>query len=97
MRLIIICFALSLSGSICYGQSDSTKTVKQPVEKQVAIPGVDTPVSGGGMTAQEPLNGDTAPLTNPKKRKGKTQPPSDPRSFGVSIPVGKTKKDTLRQ
>ena len=97
MRLVIVCFAMSLYGSICFGQADSSKTTREPVQKQVAVPGVDTPISGGGLTAQEPLNGDVAPLTNDKKRKGKTQPPSDSRAFGVSVPVGKAKKDTLKQ
>lgn len=96
MRSVIVCFVISLYGSICFAQADSTKTLRQPVEKQVAIPGVDTPISGGGLTAQEPLNGDITPLSNDKKSKGKTQPPSDPRSFGVSVPLGKAKKDSLK-
>ncbi|UFH56654.1 hypothetical protein [Spirosoma sp. KNUC1025] len=94
MRLIVLCFAISLYGSVCYGQADSSKTTQQPTEKQLAIPGVDTPVSGGGLTAQTPENPVVTPKNGDKKRK--TQPPSDPRAFGVSVPIGKTKKDTLR-
>ena len=96
MRTLVFFLAASLSGSICLAQSDSSKVVQQPqkapVEKQVAIPGIDTPISGCGMTAQTPMN-PVPPAQNNKKRK--TLPPSDPRSFGVSVPVGKAKKDTL--
>lgn len=97
MRPIFICFAIILYGSVCFGQADSSKTTQPPVQKQVAVPGVDTPVSGGGLTAQTPTNPVPVPQSDDKKRKGKTQPPSDPRSFGVSVPIGKAKKDTLRQ
>ena len=97
MRLVLVCFAICLSSSLSFGQADSTKTTQQPVEKQVAIPGVDTPTSGGGLTAQEPAT--LAPVTTPqnidgdKKRKRKTQPPSDPRAFGVSVPIEPGKKE----
>ncbi|GAB4047439.1 hypothetical protein [Spirosoma litoris] len=94
MRTLLFFFVASLSGSLCFAQSDTTKTTTQePVVKQVAIPGVDTPISGGGMTAQTPAN-PIPPVQNDKKRK--TMPPSDPRAFGVSVPLGKARKDTLR-
>lgn len=94
MRTLLFFFAASLTGTLCLAQNDSTKTTTQePTVKQVAIPGVDTPLSGGGMTAQTPMN-PLPPVQNNKKRK--TMPPSDPRAFGVSVPVGKAKKDTLR-
>ena len=96
MRLVIVCFALSVYGSTCFGQTDSSKTTQQPVQRQVAVPGVDTPTSGGGLTAQTPPNNAAIPPGDDKNRKGKTQPPSDPRSFGVSVPIGKARKDTLR-
>ena len=92
MRPVLICLAMSLFGSVCFAQSDSSRTTQQPVQKQVSIPGVDTPISGGGNTAQVPTN-PVPPVQNNKKRK--TQPPSDPRAFGVSVPIGKTKKDSL--
>jgi hypothetical protein len=98
MRTLVFFLAASLTGSICLAQSDTAKIVREtqqePVERQVAIPGVDTPISGGGMTAQTPMN-PVPPAQNNKKRK--TQPPSDPRAFGVSVPVGggKAKRDTL--
>ncbi len=96
MRPVLVCFAICLYSSICFGQADSSKTTQEPVQKQVAVPGVDTPVSGGGLTAQTPENSVVTPQSGNKKRKGKTQPPSDPRSFGVSVSLGKAKKDTLR-
>lgn len=92
MRPVFICLAMSLFGSVCLAQSDTAKTIQQPVQKQVSIPGVDTPISGGGITAQVPAN-PVPPVQNKNKRK--TQPPSDPRAFGVSVPIGKTKKDSL--
>jgi hypothetical protein len=98
MRTLLFFLAISLYTSISFAQSDSTKAVQQtpvqqsPAPKQVAIPGVDTPLSGGGMTAQTP-NNPIPPVQDNKKRK--TLPPSDPRAFGVSVPVGKAKRDTL--
>ena len=72
MRTLVFLLAASLSGSICLAQSDSSKVVQQPqqapVERQVAIPGIDTPISGGGMTAQTPMN-PVPPAQNNKKRK----------------------------
>ena len=62
--------------------------------KEVFIPGVNTPVSGPGMTAQVPEN--QGPIPQSGEKDPKLLPPSDPRSFGVSIPLGKTKKDTLK-
>ena len=94
MRPVFLCLAISLYSSLCFGQNDSSKTTQQPVQKQVFIPGVDTPVSGPGMTAQVPTN--SAPPTQNGNKKRKTAPPSDPRAFGVSVPIGKTKKDSLR-
>ena len=96
MRLVIACLALSLVGSVCYGQAaDTSKTTTQPpTQREVFVPGVDTPVSGPGLTAQVPIN--EPPVVPKGKKQRKTQPPSDPRSFGVSVPLEKTKRDTLR-
>lgn len=94
MRFIVIFIAASLYGSVVFAQRDSSKTTKMPVRRDVSIPGVDTPISGGGMTAQMPVvTPQPAPNTDKKRR---TQPPSNPRAFGVSIPLEKAKKDTLR-
>lgn len=98
MRTLLFFLALSTYSTLSFAQSDSTKKVQQtpvqqsPAPKQVAIPGVDTPISGGGMSAQTPNNPVPA-VQDGKKRK--TLPPSDPRAFGVSVPVGKAKRDTL--
>ena len=94
MRPVLIFLAMSLSGSLCFAQRDSSKTTKAPVQREVFIPGVNTPISGGGMTAQMPVS--TPQATPDDRKKRKTQPPSDPRSFGISVPLEKTKKDTLR-
>ncbi|WP_020605042.1 hypothetical protein [Spirosoma spitsbergense] len=94
MRFIIIFLSVSLYGSIAFAQSDSSKTTRMPVRREVFIPGVNTPISGGGVTAQMPVN-PTMPAQDDNKKR-KTQPPSDPRAFGVSIPLEKAKKDTLR-
>ena len=95
MRAILFFIFISLYGSIAFAQGDSSKTTKMPVRRDVAIPGVDTPISGGGVTAQMPVN-PTMPAQNGNKKR-KTQPPSNPRAFGVSIPLekDKAKKDTL--
>ncbi|WP_018618988.1 hypothetical protein [Spirosoma luteum] len=96
MRAILFFIFISLYGSIAFAQGDSSKTTKMPVRREVFIPGVNTPISGGGMTAQTPVNSTMPAPDNGKKRK--TQPPSDPRAFGVSIPLEKDKamKDTLK-
>ncbi len=96
MRFIVVFISVSLYGSIAFAQIDSSKTTKMPVVRDVAIPGIDTPISGGGVTAQMPVN-PTMPAQNDNKKR-KTQPPSNPRAFGVSIPLEKekAKKDTLR-
>ncbi|WP_020594841.1 hypothetical protein [Spirosoma panaciterrae] len=96
MRTVLICSILCLSGTLCFAQADSSKVIQQPADRQVAIPGVDTPVSGPGLTAQVPLTTPPPPQNGRKKRR--TQPPSDPRGFGVAIPIekDKAKKDTLR-
>lgn len=94
MRFFIAFLFISLFGSASFAQSDSSKTLQAPVERRILIPGVNTPVSGPGMTAQVPVN--PAPELKPGEKEPKILPPSDPRSFGISIPFGKTKKDTLR-
>ncbi|MBD2699008.1 hypothetical protein IC229_00050 [Spirosoma sp. BT702] len=94
MKSAIVCFAICLFGSVCFGQADSSKTTQEPVQKQVFIPGVDTPTSGPGLTAQVPT---TTPPPPADGKKRKALPPSDPRSFGVSVPIGKAKKDSLRK
>ncbi|QHV97174.1 hypothetical protein [Spirosoma endbachense] len=98
MRSVLFFLSISLCGSICFGQIDSTKTPREPsTTTRVPIPGVDTPLSGPGTMLQSTPdpNAVVAPPNNGKKRKGKTVPPSDPRAFGVGVPIGKAKKDSL--
>ncbi|GAB3705624.1 hypothetical protein GCM10027592_38290 [Spirosoma flavus] len=94
MKFIPVCFALCLVSAVCFGQADSSKTTQEPVQKQVSIPGVDTPTSGPGLTAQTPT---VTPPPPQDGKKRKTLPPSDPRAFGVSVPIGKAKNDSLRK
>lgn len=96
MRFIVFFLTVSLSGCASVAHRDSAKVTTQmtPPPKEVFIPGVDTPVSGPGMTAQVPEN--QAPVPQAGEKEPNVLPPSDPRSFGISIPLGKPKKDTIR-
>ena len=100
MRSFLLLLSISLCSSFCYSQIDTTKHTEPSVspQAQVPIPGVDTPISGPGTLLQSSPQTNVMPLNEPnrKKRKGSTNPPTDPRAFGVGIPIGKTKKDTLR-
>ncbi|MCK8491109.1 MULTISPECIES: hypothetical protein [Spirosoma] len=108
MRSFLLLLSISLYGSICFGQADSSQrltkldSAQTPREASpsthVPIPGVDTPLSGPGTMMQAPANptATAIPQNDRKKRKNKTNPPTDPRAFGVGIPIGKTKKDSLR-
>ncbi|GAB3513310.1 hypothetical protein GCM10027341_55190 [Spirosoma knui] len=89
----------SLYTSVCFAQNDSTKQTQGPAQTQVLIPGIDSPVSSPGALMQSSPRPNAVPAAQPAQRKGKvrTAPPSDPRAFGVGIPVGKPKKDTLRR
>lgn len=96
MRFIVFFLTVSLFGCTSSAPRNparvTTKMVSPP--KEVSIPGVDTPVSGPGLTAQVPEN--QAPVPQAGEKESKILPPSDPRAFGISIPLGKTKKDTLK-
>ena len=97
MRVVVIFFAVSLYSSICFGQADTSKVVQhEPVDREISIPGIDTPMSGPGLTAQVPFN--SPPPTRKGDKKRKTLPPSDPRAFGVALPLEQQapKRDTLR-
>ncbi|WP_332368482.1 hypothetical protein [Spirosoma telluris] len=90
MRTLLFFFAASLSGSFCLAQNDSTKVINQePVQKQVAIPGIDTPISGGGLTAQTPTN-PMPPVQNNKKRK--TLPPATHAPLACRCPLVRQRK-----
>lgn len=89
-----------LSAATCYGQIDSITRTKgespRTAQQPVMIPGIDSPVSAPGTLMQAPANPNAAaPMKDDKKRR-RTSAPSDPRSFGVAVPLGKPKRDTLR-
>ncbi|WP_460912296.1 hypothetical protein [Spirosoma areae] len=89
-------FLLSvLATSLCFGQIDSTQNAQRSANPPVLTPGINSPVSAPGTMMQAPVQPNVN-LTPKKDGKRKTTPPSDPRAFGVGIPLGKTKKDSLR-
>ncbi|GAB3889420.1 hypothetical protein [Spirosoma agri] len=101
MRSILFFLSVGLYSSVCLGQvdMDTTKAPREPSPTtRVAIPGVDTPLSGPGTMMQSTPDPTAVvqPQDNRRKRKNKTVPPTDPRAFGVGVPIGKTKKDSLR-
>lgn len=95
MRPVFFSLVISLYASVCFGQSDSTKRTQEPAKTQVLIPGIDSPTSSPGALMQSsPRPNEVA--TPPGKKGAKTTPPSDPRAFGVAVPLGKAKKDTVK-
>ncbi|RYC69550.1 MULTISPECIES: hypothetical protein [Spirosoma] len=98
MRLLLLSLLLSGSLTVCTAQNDTTRRSTQSnasPQKQVLVPGVDSPISSPGTLMQSSPQPNVQPETGSGKRR-KTAPPSDPRAFGVGIPVGKSRKDTLR-
>lgn len=99
MRPVLFILCLVSCGSVCCAQIDSSRTVNPPLTTtHVPIPGVDTPLSGPGTMLQSPPqpNAVVLPEKGRKNRSRKTVPPSDPRAFGVAVPIGQTKKDSIR-
>lgn len=100
IRSTLFFCVLSLSASVCFGQTDSTRTAQDSPSPRpaVQIPGVDTPLSGPGTLLQSSPNPNAVPVPprNGRKRR-RTNPPSDPRAFGVAVPIGGAKKDTLNR
>ncbi len=86
---------------VCVAQTDTARATRPSPSPTttVPIPGVDTPLSGPGTLLQSSPNPNAQPVSQPKgrKRRLRTSPPSDPRAFGVAIPLEGAKKDTLRQ
>jgi len=95
MRLIVFTLFICMSTLTCFGQNDSTKIDHRSTHPSVMIPGIDSPMSGPGTLMQSSPNPNQLPEAT-KQTKGRTTPPSDPRAFGVGIPLGKAKKDSLR-
>lgn len=97
----VLVLSLSLWVSVCCGQTDSTRSSQDSPRPAVPIPGVDTPLSGPGTLLQSSPNPNAVAVPEKKgrKRRLKTSPPSDPRAFGVAVPLegAKAKKDTLNR
>ncbi|WP_461048734.1 hypothetical protein [Spirosoma arcticum] len=101
IRPVLIFSLLSLCASVCFGQTDTTQRPQPSSRPAVQIPGIDTPLSGPGTLLQSSPNPNAVAVPQKRGRKGRlrTSPPSDPRAFGVAIPLegAKTKKDTLNR
>ncbi|WP_040006461.1 hypothetical protein [Fibrisoma limi] len=96
--LVLLLFISGSALSTGFAQSDTVKA-NRPVrsaQTHTPIPGVDAPLSAPGTLLQSPPNPNEAATIQQQQGNRKTAPPSDPRAFGVSIPLGKTKRDTLR-
>lgn len=100
MKRVLLCtLFLALCSVVGFGQTDtSRRSAPEPSSRpQVIIPGVDAPMSGPGTLLQSSPNPNTLPAAQPGDKKRKTAPPTDQKAFGVGIPLGKAKKDTLRR
>jgi hypothetical protein len=102
IRSLVVFGLLTLGAPVCFGQVDSTRQAEPPsTHPAVQIPGVDTPLSGPGTLLQSSPNPNTMAVPQKRGKNGrrKTSPPSDPRAFGVAVPLesGKAKKDTLNR
>lgn len=96
----VLVLSLGLWVSVCCGQTDSTRSSQDSPRPTVPIPGIDTPLSGPGTLLQSSPSPNAVPVPETKGRKRRrTSPPSDPRAFGVAIPLegAKAKKDTLKR
>ncbi|RIV27093.1 hypothetical protein DYU11_01895 [Fibrisoma montanum] len=96
--LVLILFISGSTLSAGFGQIDTVKA-NRPVrsaQTHTPIPGVDAPLSAPGTLLQSPPNPNEAATIQQQQGKRRTAPPSDPRAFGVSVPLGKPKRDTLR-
>ena len=100
MRYLLLCSLLIGSSVVCVAQVDtagfkrSRQARPQKSTTEVLIPGINSPASSPGALMQSSPNPNTLPVD---QRDRKTSPPTDPRAFGVAIPLEKrVKKDTLR-
>ncbi|WP_461141993.1 hypothetical protein [Spirosoma pomorum] len=89
-----------LSAATCFGQIDSITRSKgespRTAQQPVMIPGIDSPTSAPGTLLQSPPNPNAAAPAKDDKKRRRTNAPSNPRAFGVAVPLGKSKRDTLR-
>ena len=101
IRSVLVLSLLSLCASVCFSQTDTTQRSEPSSRPAVQIPGIDTPLSGPGTLLQSSPNPNAVavPERKGKKRRLRTTPPSDPRAFGVAVPLegAKAKKDTLNR
>ena len=95
MRPALFTLFACLCALASFGQkNDSTNIDHRSTHPNVMIPGVDSPISAPGTLMQSSPNpNQLPPSTDNKKRK--TTPPTDPRAFGVAVPLEKTKRDSL--
>lgn len=98
MRGILFSFLLLGVASVCVAQVDTAgfdrSRARKAPQREVLIPGINSPTSSPGTLMQSSPDPNVLPADQQTKRR--TSPPSDPRAFGVSIPLGKSKKDTLK-
>lgn len=99
MRYILFSFLLLGVSSVGFAQRDTTgfkrSRARKAPQREVLIPGINSPTSSPGTLMQSSPDPNVLPAD---QRDRKTSPPSDPRAFGVAIPLEKrAKKDTLRK
>lgn len=98
MRFLLITLLLSAGTSAGFAQLDTARRAPTaPSTAPVPIPGVDSPISGPGTLLQSTPNPNAQPQRKQGRRNRRTSPPSDPRAFGVAVPLPESRKDTLRQ
>lgn len=99
LQSTVVFLLLISSASICFSQTDTSRKAQPSPQPVVQIPGIDTPLSGPGTLLQSSPNPNAVAVPQKRGKKGRlrTSPPSDPRAFGVAVPLGGAKKDTLKQ
>ncbi len=99
MRCLLFSFLLVGVSSVCVAQVDTAgfdrSRARKAPQREVLIPGINSPTSSPGTLMQSSPDPNVLPADQRKTRR--TSPPSDPRAFGISIPLEKrVKKDTLK-
>jgi hypothetical protein len=112
MRPILFSILISLGSFSAFAQTDSVLKPNVPPRTQVITPTNNPPQTSGSPQVLTPANGSplstpgtlmqapadpNATLREEGRNKRKTTPPSDPKAFGVAVPLGKTKPDTLKR
>jgi len=98
MHCLLFSFLFFGVSSVCVAQVDTAgfdrSRARKAPQREVLIPGINSPTSSPGTLMQSSPDPNVLPAG---QRDRKTHPPTDPRAFGVAIPLGKSKKDTLRK